>query len=754
MSTTDAMNDEMQSIVREFLVEAREMLDRLDQDFVALEVQPDDRAVLDHVFRVLHTLKGTCGFLGFGRLEAVAHAGEHLLDRLRERALVYTPDIASALLAAVDVLRALLTQIEATGQDGNVEIAALKTWITSLAAGDGQPRAPTGTAAAAVVPPVAAPVAAPVVVKPSAPPEAAAAIAPRPVSNAAEPADLRDGPESPRSGRAADESIRVDVGHLERLINLVGELVLARNQILQHPAVQADGALQQICQRLSNLTTELQEGVMKTRMQPIGTVFNKLPRVVRDLAMACGKQVRIDIEGRETELDRTLVDAIKDPLTHVIRNCVDHGIEAPEDRRTAGKADEGVLSLRAFHEAGQVIVEVADDGAGIAVDRVRQKAVRQGLIAPTHAERMSDREVCELIFLPGFSTRDAVTNLSGRGVGMDVVRTNIERIGGSVDLDSRAGHGMTLRMKLPLTLAIIPVLIVGAAGQRFAIPQVNLVELVSVGADRIETLHGARLLRLRETLLPLVDLQEVLGLSAPGTGKSPGDDADAPPRSVVIVSADGRTFGLLVDDIDDTQEIVVKPLNKLVKSLGCFSGATILGDGDVALILDVPGLAHRAHVQRPDASEAGRPGASAGGPPGVTPASLLVVTAGARSRLAVPLDCVSRLEETDRAAIERSAGREAMRYRDRVLPLLDVGGRFGAGSGPRATDGHVDVVVVSTGGRSAGLLVDGIVDIVEEVLDLQSDGAVPGTLGTAIVQGRVTDVLDVPWLLTHWTAVP
>lgn len=493
---------------------------------------------------------------------------------------------------------------------------------------------------------------------------------------------------------------------------------------------------------------------MKTRMQPIGTVFNKLPRVVRDLALACGKQVRIDIEGRETELDRTLVDAIKDPLTHVIRNCVDHGIEAPEDRRAAGKADEGVLSLRAFHEAGQVIVEVADDGAGIAVDRVRQKAVRQGLIAPTHAERMSDREVCELIFLPGFSTRDAVTNLSGRGVGMDVVRTNIERIGGSVDLDSRAGHGMTLRMKLPLTLAIIPVLIVGAAGQRFAIPQVNLVELVAVGADRIETLHGARLLRLRETLLPLVDLQEVLGLSAPGTGKSPGDDADAPPRSVVIVSADGRTFGLLVDDIDDTQEIVVKPLNKLLKSLGCFAGATILGDGDVALILDVPGLAHRAHVQRPDASEAGRPGASAGGPPGVTPASLLVVTAGARSRLAVPLDCVSRLEETDRAAIERSAGREAMRYRDRVLPLLDVGGRFGAGSGPRATDGHVDVVVVSTGGRSAGLLVDGIVDIVEEVLDLQSDGAVPGTLGTAIVQGRVTDVLDVPWLLTHWTAVP
>jgi two-component system chemotaxis sensor kinase CheA len=748
MNTTDAMNDEMQSIVRDFLVEAREMLDRLDLDFVALEDRPGDRAVLDNVFRVLHTLKGTCGFLGFGRLEAVAHAGEHLLECLRDGALVYTPDIASALLASVDVLRSLLAQIEASGQEGYVEVGALKSWIASLAAGDGQPAA--ARAPAAVPAPALAPVPAPALAPVPAP-------APPPT---AETIDVRA--EESRSPRAADESIRVDVGHLERLINLVGELVLARNQILQHPAVQADGGLQQMCQRLSNLTSELQEGIMKTRMQPIGTVFNKLPRVVRDLALACGKQVRLELEGRETELDRTLVEAIRDPLTHVIRNCVDHGIEAPADRRAAGKSEEGLLALRAFHEAGQVIVEVTDDGAGIAVEKVRQKAVRQGLVPPAQAERMSEREVCELIFLPGFSTRDAVTNLSGRGVGMDVVRTNIERIGGAVDLDSRAGRGMTLRMKLPLTLAIIPVLIVGAGGQRFAIPQVNLVELVAIGADRIETLHGARLLRLRETLLPLVDLRDVLGLPAAApavaVGSGPAGSADGPEptqRSVVIVSADGRTFGLLVDDIDDTQEIVVKPLNKLLKSLGCYAGATILGDGDVALILDVPGIAQRGHVQRTLSETEGRAGQEPGGRDGAAvPTAFLVVAAGTRARLAVPLTCVSRLEETDRAAIERSAGRDAIRYRDRVLPLLDVGGRFGDGAAtPRPTDGSVDVVVVSTGGRTAGLLVDGIVDIVEEAVDIQADGAVPGTLGTAIVQGRVTDVLDVPWLLTHWNAV-
>jgi two-component system chemotaxis sensor kinase CheA len=541
--------------------------------------------------------------------------------------------------------------------------------------------------------------------------------------------------------RAADESIRVDVGHLERLMNLVGELVLARNQILQQPDVQRDQALGTICGRLSNLTTELQEAVMKTRMQPVGTVWSKIPRMVRDLARACGKQARLEMDGGETELDRTLVEAIKDPLTHVVRNCVDHGIEAPAVRTAAGKPIEGTLGLRAYHEAGQVIVEIADDGAGIDVARVREKAVRRGLVTPAQAERMSDRELCQLIFLPGFSTREEVTHVSGRGVGMDVVRTNIERIGGTVDLQNRPGLGMTLRMRLPLTLAIIPVLIVRSGGQRFAVPQASLLELVAVESSRVERLYGAPVLRLRGELLPLVDLCGVLRLEpAP---------ADPETRHIVIVQFDGRTFGLLVDAIDDTQEIVVKPLNSLLKSLACYSGATILGDGEVALILDVPGLATRARLEHPDIAAADD--AAAAKADEAPPVSLLVMETFEHARVAVPLEFVSRLEEAPRSAIERAAGRPAMQYRDRVLPLVEVGRALGLAAGPAPDpDAPMTVVVVTLGGRSAGLVVENIVDIVAQSLDVQAAAAVPGTLGSAVVQGRITDLLDVPRLLGGW----
>lgn len=389
----------------------------------------------------------------------------------------------------------------------------------------------------------------------------------------------------------ADTSIRVDVGLLDKLMNLVGELVLARNQITQFGSSQEDPAFLGTVQRLNLLTGELQAGVMKTRMQPVGSVWGKFPRLVRDLAVACGKQVRIDMEGQETELDRTIIEAVRDPLTHMVRNAVDHGIEPPAERAAWGKPAEGRLFLHALHEGGKVVIELTDDGGGIDPRRVRDKALLSGLVTPEQAARLGDRELLDLIFLPGFSTTDRVTQFSGRGVGMDVVRTNIEKIGGTVDVDSTLGRGTTIRMKIPLTLAIIPALVVSTGGDRYAIPQVSLLELVRLEGEQVrkgvEQFHGIPVYRLRGNLLPLVYLDRELGVEPIRAGDE---------INIVVLQADDRPFGLVVDAIRDTEEIVVKPLQKALKGIGVFSGATIMGDGNVALILDVLGLAQRAGV--------------------------------------------------------------------------------------------------------------------------------------------------------------
>ena len=374
-------------------------------------------------------------------------------------------------------------------------------------------------------------------------------------------------------------------------MNLVGELVLARNQILQFTATQTDTGFIGASQRLNLVTSELQEGVMKTRMQPIGNLWTKFPRIIRDLSAQCGREVRLEMEGKDTELDKTIIEAIKDPLTHIVRNSVDHGIESPADRIARGKSPQGHLMLRAFHEGGQINIEIADDGAGIDPDRVRQKAVSRGIMTAEQAARLNDHEAVKLVFLPGFSTAEKVSNISGRGVGMDVVRTNIERIGGTVDIQSRIGLGTTLRIKIPLTLAIIPALIVNAGRERFAIPQAALVELVRLEAaqakERLEHVGGATFYRLRGNLLPVITLHRELRVEG---GTSDGV------VSIVVLNADGRQFGLIVDAISDTEEIVVKPLGKQLKRVNVFAGATIMGDGRVALILDVVGLAQQARV--------------------------------------------------------------------------------------------------------------------------------------------------------------
>ncbi len=396
----------------------------------------------------------------------------------------------------------------------------------------------------------------------------------------------------------ADTSIRVDVRLLDMLMDQVGELVLARNRIMQFSTIQEDRGLLTAYQRLDLITSELQEGVMRTRMQPIGTIWNKFPRVVRDLARECGKKVDLIMDGEETELDRTLIEAIRDPLTHLVRNAVDHGFEKPEARLLSGKSETGQLFLRAFHEGGQVIIEIADDGGGIDPQRIVRRAMERNLITAAQATQISQGEIIDLLFRPGFSTAEIVTNVSGRGVGMDVVKNNIEKINGTIDIQSQVGKGSTIQIKIPLTLAIIPALIIRCAGDRYAIPQASLLELVRLEGDaagaKIETIQGAPVYRLRGKLLPLVYLHEALP-HEDGTSKQPARKGNHV-VNIVVLQADGRQFGLVVEHVLDTEEIVVKPLGKQVKDIAEFSGATIMGDGNVALILDVLGLAHRARV--------------------------------------------------------------------------------------------------------------------------------------------------------------
>jgi two-component system chemotaxis sensor kinase CheA len=544
---------------------------------------------------------------------------------------------------------------------------------------------------------------------------------------------------------AADSNVRVGVGLLDKLMDLVGELVLTRNQILQFNAGREDAALNATSQRLNLITSELQEGVMKTRMQPIGMVWNKLPRVVRDIALSLGKQIRIEMDGAGTELDRTIIEAIKDPLVHLVRNSCDHGIEAPDVRTVAGKQAEGRLTLRAYHSGGQVNIEIGDDGAGIDVARVKKKAVEKGLMRPEQTDKLSDREALNLIFLPGFSTAATITNVSGRGVGMDVVRSNIEKIGGVVDVFSRPGEGATVKIKIPLTLAIIPGLVITSGGERFVIPQVSLLELIRLEGDsgprRIEYVQGTPVYRRRGSLLPIAYLNRVLGLTSPDKG----DGSEA--ISIVVLQAEDGQFGLVVDGISDTQEIVVKPLGKQLKGLTIYSGATIMGDGRVALILDVAGIGRRSKVLA-ESREQTRAGLETKTQPVVEQQRLLLFRAGSFERLAIPLSLVARLEEFPQSAIERAGGGRVVQYRDRILSLVPLTNVLEPGAPHiEATLDPAQVVVFSDGNRSVGMVVDEILDIVEEVVTVRQQSSRKGLLGSAVVGKRVTDFVDLNYVI-------
>ncbi len=770
----------MDNVLKEFLVESYENLDQLDRDLVALEQDPSSQEIIKSIFRTIHTIKGTCGFLGYSKLESVAHNGENLLSMLREGELKMNSEIASALLTLVDAVRQMLHSIETAEVEGDVDYSELIATLERLQDPSGQP-------SAAVAPVAAAPAAAaapnePVATAPRAVPQGpsknllgevlirmgraqtediAAALqeqeagsslrlgeilmSKRIVTEADVAEALRLQEIERRTPSVSENNIRVDVELLDKLMNLVGELVLARNQIVQHVSISEDSSFLATSQRLNLITTELQEGVMKTRMQPIGNIWNKFPRVVRDLAAACDKQVRIDMEGKDTELDKTIIEAIKDPLTHLVRNAVDHGIESPEKRRAAGKPAEGRLWLRAFHEGGQVNIEISDDGGGIDAGRIKTKALERGLISAEQAARLSEREIVNLIFLPGLSTAEKVTSVSGRGVGMDVVKTNIEKISGVVDLQSKKGEGTTVRIKIPLTLAIIPALIVTSANDRFAIPQVNLLELVRLEGEQakrgIEYIHNAPVYRLRGNLLPLVYLNQQLERYSANGGEKQQNVSDI--INIVVLHADDRQFGLVVDSINDTQEIVVKPLGKLLKGIPAFAGATIMGDGKVALILDVVGIAQRANVlaearSRAMLEQTARPAQAVS-----EKQSLLLLRSANNGRMAIPLSIVARLEEFPRTALERSQNQLVVQYRGEILPLIHISEVLQYGAASSEQDDLLRVVVYSEGGRSVGLVVDRIIDIVEDTITLQRKTGRPGIIGSAVIQEQVTDLIDV-----------
>ena len=721
------MNADLQrELIEDFVLESSEGLAAFNEELLALEKHEGGEQTLRNIFRVVHTIKGTAGCIGLGRIEKLAHAAENVLTLVQKGTLDASPALISTMLAVSDRLSTMVRTVEDAGSDAGLGIDDL---MSRLDAAQHAPAAPapvvTGgfglfeddtpdvVPARAVAKPV---VAAPVVAPAQAAPEALA----RP--------------------SVADAAIRVDVAQLDLLMNLVGELVLTRNQITANTARTEPGPLTVAAQRLSAITSELQQRVMKTRMQQIGNVWTKFPRTVRDLNADLGKNVRLILDGQATELDRTIIEAIKDPLTHIVRNAIDHGIETPAVRIAAGKPGEGLLSIRAFHEGGQVIIEIMDDGRGIDVARVKAKAVQQGLLDAERATRISDREALQLIFLPGFSTAEQVTNVSGRGVGMDVVRTNVERTGGSIDIQSEVGQGTTIRLKIPLTLAIIPALIVTTGGERFAIPQVSLVELVRLERGQsgtgIEMLYGRPVYRLRGRLLPLASLLTELKLEDASAADVPSDVTN-----IVVLQADGREFGLIVDAVNDTEEIVVKPLGKQLKDATVFAGATIMGDGKVALILDAMGIAHRAGVVEESrermstvdlaiVSDAERP------------QELLLFTAGGR-RFAIPIGLATRLEEFARARVERAGSRDVVQYRGGLLPLVRVADIIGGSTPADDTSETVAVVVAFDGAGDIGLVVDRIEDIVQQVITIRRDHAGPGVMGSIVVNGKVTDLFDV-----------
>ncbi|MDI1286083.1 MAG: hybrid sensor histidine kinase/response regulator, partial [Reyranella sp.] len=761
---------------------------------VRFEQDPTDAKILDNIFRLVHTIKGTCGFLGLPRLEALAHAGETLMGKFRD-GMPVKAEAVTLILSSIDRIKEILAGLEATETEPEGTDEDLIEKLHAMAEG-GHAHAAEVAAEPAPAPVVAAPPVVPampevakgsivdqVLERPLRPgevslddlerafreteTEVAAAAPAAPVAEAAPeavaPAAVKEANKDTKTKPArkasvietgdvqeadkiANQSIRVNVDTLEHLMTMVSELVLTRNQLLEISRRNEDTEFKVPLQRLSNVTAELQEGVMKTRMQPIGNAWQKLPRIVRDLSGELGKQIELEMHGADTELDRQVLDLIKDPLTHMVRNSADHGLETPAERTAAGKGEQGTIRLSAYHEGGHIIICIADNGRGLNTDRIKAKAVQNGLVTEAELEKMTEAQIHKFIFAPGFSTAATVTSVSGRGVGMDVVRTNIDQIGGTIDIKSVAGEGSSVTIKIPLTLAIVSALIVEAAGDRFAIPQLSVVELVRARANsehRIERIKDTAVLRLRNKLLPLMHLKKLLKIDD-------GSSSDPENGFIVVTQVGSQTFGIVVDGVFHTEEIVVKPMSTKLRHIDMFSGNTILGDGAVIMIIDPNGIAKALGAAGSTAQGMADENASAHANTGEQLTSLLVFRAGSNQPKAVPLGLVTRLEEIAIDKIELSNGRYMVQYREQLMPLVQMNGVT------VQTQGSQPILVFADDGRSMGLVVDEIIDIVEERLHIEVAGSQDGILGSAVIKGQATEVIDVghflPMAFADWFA--
>ncbi|GJM02826.1 MAG: ATPase [Rhodomicrobium sp.] len=808
----------MDDLLSEFLTETTESLDEVDNELVKFEQEPSNGKILDNIFRLVHTIKGTCGFLGLPRLESLAHSAETLMGKYRDGATP-TENGVSLILETIDRLKEILEQLEQAGTEpeGSDEdlISRLDAMsqeaIDSLEGTTAEPEAPAAEetklerdlkpgevsldeleaaflaapgpedeeAAGMVEPAAAADEPAPEVEDFSLEEEAEPALEleAEPVAAAPEikPPALKAAPANKDEAKAKEgsavkaQTIRVNVETLEQLMTMVSELVLTRNQLLEMVRRLDDSEFKVPLQRLSNVTAELQEGVMKTRMQPIGNAWQKLPRIVRDLSKELDKKINLEMIGAETELDRQVLDQIKDPLTHMVRNSGDHGLETTAGRLQAGKSEEGNITLSAYHEGGHIIIKIQDDGQGLPTEKIKAKVLANGIVTEAELAEMSENQIHKMIFHAGLSTADKVTNVSGRGVGMDVVRTNIELIGGTIDLTSVEGQGTTFIIKIPLTLAIVSALIVESSGQRFAIPQLAVVELVKSHAKaehRIEMINDSPVLRLRNKLLPVISLSKLLGHENPKPmcrqqvidqqTEETEDGADSevaqkaaslaadPSVFVVVVQIGGQTFGIVVDAVFHTEEIVVKPMSSMLREITMFSGNTILGDGSVILIVDPNGIAQAVAHERGGVSEVSQQDASSTADliHQDEKTALLVFKAGNSELKAVPLSLVTRLEEIDVTSIEKSNQRDLVQYRGKLMPLVYINEHL-----THKEDGLQPILVFADETHSMGLVVDEIVDIVDDRLSVEISSDVPGIVGSAVVKGKATEIIDVGYYL-------
>lgn len=781
----------MDDLLSEFITETSESLMVLDSELVKFEQNPNDTEILSNIFRLMHTIKGTCGFLGLPRLEKVAHAGENVLGKFREGTLEVTPQAVTLILHAIDTIKELLQVLEATEAEPDGDDQELIDQLNAMAEGKtvdaAAPAAPAAEAPAPAADPAPAapssgptldergfPVAAELLLEveqavadgvkapsqdeleaqmkaemdaekaSSEPAPAPSTPAPAPQVPAPAPKPAEKKAEAPKpSGPAketsvANQTIRVNVELLENLMTLVSELVLTRNQLLQMVRGSDDSVFKVPLQRLSHITSDLQEGVMKTRMQPIGNAWAKLPRIVRDLSIEANKKIDLQMIGAETELDRQVLELIKDPLTHMVRNSADHGLETPDVREGLGKPQVGTITLNAYHEGGHIIIEIADDGKGLNTQRIREKIVENGLATDADLDAMSDQQIHQFIFRAGFSTAQKVTSVSGRGVGMDVVRTNIEKIGGTIELKSIEGKGSTFTIKIPLTLAIVSALVVECSGERFAIPQISVLELVrtsSASDNSIEMINDAPVLRLRNRLLPLVSLHDHLSL---GDRKV---DLENDELFIVVTQVGTYTFGIIVDRVFDTEEIVVKPVAPILRHISLFSGNTILGDGSVIMILDPNGIAAttgEVAMGNSDATSTNVATTSSG-----ETTSILIFRAGGEELKAVPLALVARLEEVDVTKIEYSGKNPVVQYRGQLMPLIPIDPEH-----VWKEEGRQPVLVFTDRDHSMGLVVDEIVDIVEDHLNIELASDREGFVGSAVISGKATDLIDAGYYLT------